>query len=155
MKRAILLAALVTVGSLSITVAGFQQPGRGAARHLEYRAGDAGMNPYLHLAGLLAAIVDGLDRQIDAHEPAALDVGHLSDASAAAAGHPRLPDRLSVALDAFEADDVLNDALGPVLPAHYVAVKRFELASVLAESGAGELTTEVTDRERAIYFEPL
>lgn len=32
MNRAILLAALVTVGSLSVTVAGFQQSGRGAAR---------------------------------------------------------------------------------------------------------------------------
>jgi glutamine synthetase len=130
-------------------------PGRGAARHLEYRAGDASMNPYLHLAGLLAAIVDGLERRPPAPDPAALDVGHLSDVSAAAAGHPRLPARLSTALDALESDEVIRDALGPVLPAHYLGLKRFELSSYLSESGADEAATEVTDWERATYFEPL
>jgi glutamine synthetase len=130
-------------------------PGRGAARHLEYRSGDASMNPYLHLAGLLAAIADGLERSLQPPPPAALDVGHLSDASAAAAGHPRLPDRLSRALDALEADDVVRAALGPVLPAHFLALKRFELDSYLAESGADESSPEVTDWERATYFEPL
>lgn len=130
-------------------------PGRGAMRHIEYRAGDAGMNPYLHLAGLLASIVDGLDRSLTAPEPAALDVGHLSDVSAAAAGYPRLPSRLSTALDALEADPVVLDALGPVLPAHYLAVKRFELETYLTESLADESAIEVSEWERMTYFAAL
>jgi glutamine synthetase len=124
-------------------------------RHIEYRAGDAGMNPYLHLAGLLASIVDGLDRSLTAPEPAALDVGHLSDVSAAAAGYPRLPSRLSTALDALEADPVVLDALGPVLPAHYLAVKRFELETYLTESLADESAIEVSEWERMTYFAAL
>lgn len=130
-------------------------PGRGGGRRLEYRAGDAAMNPYLHLAGLLAAVVDGLEAHLVPPDPAVLDLGHLSDASAAAAGHPRLPASLSSALDALVADDVVRSALGPVLPAHYLAVKRFELASYLAESGLDEATTAVSDWERATYFEPV
>jgi glutamine synthetase len=130
-------------------------PGRGAMRHIEYRAGDAAMNPYLHLAGLLASIVDGLDRGLDAPEPAALDVGHLSDVSAAAAGYPRLPNRLSIALDALETDQVVLDALGGVLADHYLAVKRFELDTYLAESGSDESTNEVSEWERTTYFAAL
>lgn len=130
-------------------------PGRGAGRHLEYRSGDASMNPYLHLTGLLAAIADGLERELEPPPEANLDLGHLDDAAATAAGFLRLPDRLSAALDALESDEVLRDALGPVVPEHYLAVKRFEVDSYLAESGADEATTEVTDWERSVYFEPL
>jgi glutamine synthetase len=130
-------------------------PGRGAARHIEYRAGDASMNPYLHLAGLLAAIADGLDRGLEPVAAATVDIGHLSDGDAAAAGHPRLPDRLSTALAALEADDVILDALGPILPAHFLALKRFELQSFIAETGSEETSTEVTEWERTTYFEPL
>jgi glutamine synthetase len=128
-------------------------PGRGRPRHLEYRSGDATANPYLHLTGLLAAIADGIERSLDVLPEADLDVGHLSDGAAAAAGHPRLPDHLSAALDALEADPVLLDALGPVVPEHYLAVKRFEVASYLAESGAAETDLEVTDWERTVYFD--
>ena len=92
-------------------------PGRGAGRHLEVRGGDAGMNPYLHLAGLLAAIADGIERQLPVPLAADLDVGHLSDEEAAAGGFARLPSDLPSALDAFEADGVLRDAVGPTIAA--------------------------------------
>lgn len=127
-------------------------PGRGEGRHLEYRSGDASANPHLLLTGLLAAIVDGVERALEPPPAADLDVGHLDDDQAHAAGFPRLPDRLSRALDALEADAVLLTALGPVVPAHYLAVKRFELASYLAESGADETTGEVSPWERSTYF---
>lgn len=128
-------------------------PGRGSGRHLEYRSGDAAMNPYLHVAGLLAAIRDGLERGLDAPTEAAVDVGHLSDEDATAAGFPRLPASLPDALDALQADDVLRDALGPVVVPHYLAVKRFEWRSYSAEAAAA--TGEVSDWERATYLEPL
>jgi len=128
-------------------------PGRGQGRHLEYRAGDGLANPHLLLTGLLAAIGDGLERRLEPPAPAAgIDVGHLADPEARAAGFDRLPDRLTTALDALEADPVLLAALGPVVSAHYLPVKRFELAMYLAESGADEDTTEVTAWERETYF---
>ena len=130
-------------------------PGRGAGRHLEVRGGDAGMNPYLHLAGLLASIADGVERDLAMPPEARVDVGHLSDEDAAAAGFARLPADLASALDALEADDVLRDAVGPVIAAHYLDVKRFEWATYLQRSGLDATSTDVSEWERRTYFECL
>jgi glutamine synthetase len=83
---------------------------------------------------------------------ARVDVGHLSDIEAAAAGFERLPADLAVALDAFEADDVLRDAVGPVIATHYVDVKRFEWATYLERSGTAADAMDVSDWERRTYF---
>lgn len=130
-------------------------PGRGAARHVEYRMGDAAANPYLHLTGILAAMRDGILRRTTLPPPAEVDVGHLSDADALARGFRRLPLRLDVALDALEADVVLRAALGPVISEHYLALKRFEMATYLARAGADPATTAVTDWERTTYLEQV
>jgi glutamine synthetase len=130
-------------------------PGRGVNRRLEYRSGDGSASPYLHLAGLLAAIVDGVQRELSAPEPVVGDVGHLTDREAAAQGAVRLPGSLGEALDALERDDVLRAMLGPTIDEHYRAVKRYELTAY--EHGAGALAdpTEVTEWERLTYLEPL
>ena len=130
-------------------------PGRGTSRHLEARGGDAGMNPYLHLAGLLASIADGVSRDLAMPPEAQVDIGHLPDNEAAAAGFERLPSNLPEALDAFEDDDVLHDAVGPLIARHYVDVKRFEWATYLDRSGRAADSTEVSDWERRTYFECL
>jgi glutamine synthetase len=127
-------------------------PGRGEGRHLEVRGGDAAMNPYLHLAGLLASIADGVERDLPMPPEARVDVGHLSDAEAIEAGFERLPVDLGAALDAFEADDVLRDAVGPVIATHYVDVKRFEWATYLERSGTAADAVDVSDWERRTYF---
>lgn len=129
-------------------------PGRGASRHLEYRSGDASASPYLHLAGLLAAIVDGVASRRVPPAPFEGDVGHLADDEAAARGARRLPQSLGEALDALEADEVLRAMLGPTIDEHYRAVKRYELACA-EEAGATAPATEVTEWERQTYLEPL
>lgn len=130
-------------------------PGRGHGRHLEYRAGDAAMNPYLHVAGLLAAIRDGVERDLALPPEAQIDVGHLTDEDAAGRGFPRLPARLDEALDAFATDDVLQAAIGPVVAAHYDAVKRFEWDLYLERSGLAPDIVDVSDWERRTWFEHL
>ena len=130
-------------------------PSTGPGRHLEYRSGDMGANLYLHLIGLLAAAIDGIEGDMAAPAPVQADIGHLPDEAAAAIGAPRLPARLDLALDALEGDPVLLDALGPVIVGHYVPVKRFEWASYLAESGLDAADIRVSDWERATYLAPL
>lgn len=130
-------------------------PGRGRGRHLEYRAGDGAMNPYLHVAGLLAAIRDGVERDLALPPEAKVDVGHLTDEDAAGRGFPRLPRRLDEALDAFAADDVLQAAIGPVVAAHYDSVKRFEWDLYLERSGLAPGDVDVSDWERRTWFEHL
>ena len=127
-------------------------PGRAGGRHLEIRGGDAGMNPYLHLAGLLASIADGVERRLPLPAEARVDVGHLDDSEAASAGFPRLPADLPTALDAFEVDEVLQAAVGPIIARHYVDLKRFEWDTYLQRSGLAVGSTEVSDWERATYF---
>ena len=130
-------------------------PGRGAGRHLEVRGGDAAMNPYLHVAGLLASIADGIERDLPLPAEARVDVGHLTDDEAAAAGFERLPTTLAAALEAFWSDDTLRSAVGPVIAEHYVAVKRFEWSTYLERSGLDAASTEVSEWERRTYFECL
>jgi glutamine synthetase len=127
-------------------------PGRGAGRHLEVRAGDAAMNPYLHLTGLLAAIAGGVEHDLALPPEAKTDVGHLTDAQATAAGFPRLPTDLTAALAALTSDAVLGEALGPVIAEHYVAVKRFEQGIYLDRSGQDATSGDVSDWERRTYF---
>jgi glutamine synthetase len=128
-------------------------PGRGENRRIEHRSGDGTANPYLLLGGLLAAVVDGISRELEPPPPVEADVGHWTDEEEASADVARLPGTLGSALEALEADDVLLAMLGPTIAPHYVAVKRYE-AACFAEAGAGK-SADVTDWEQATYLEPL
>jgi len=116
----------------------------GGSRHVEFRAGDNTCNPHLFLASLLAAGLDGLRRDLEPGAPALDDVGHLSDADAAARGVGFLPRTATQALDAVEADATIMEALGPVIGPAFLRVKR-------SEDAAHALV--VGDWERAAYLE--
>jgi glutamine synthetase len=83
---------------------------RGRASRIEVRAADASANPYLLIATIIAAGIDGIERGLD---PAA----HATAA---------LPTSLDRALDALERDDVLLEALGQQLASVLIALKRRE-----------------------------
>jgi glutamine synthetase len=83
---------------------------------------------------------------------ARVDVGHMTDDEATAAGFPRLPADLGSALDAFEADEDLWAAMGPVIASHYLDVKRFEWATYLDRAGLAPASTDVSEWERRTYF---
>ncbi len=128
-------------------------PGRGAGRHLEFRLADASANPYLLATGLLAAVADGVERQIPLPPPVEIDVGHASDDEARALGAARLPRGPEEAVAALVADPVLLGALGPVIAEHYPPMKLFEaeLCRAAAPADAGPAT--VTAWERHAYLE--
>lgn len=113
-------------------------------RRIEFRAGDHTANPYLALTALIAAGIDGFDRQLDPGPPAEGDLGHLSAADLARQGVTFLPRSAGEALDAVEADPVVMAALGPVCGPELLRVKREELARY--ERHVGEW-------ERGVYFE--
>ncbi|MBA3414785.1 MAG: glutamine synthetase [Chloroflexia bacterium] len=101
----------------------------GASRQrVEFRAGDNTSNPYIFLAGLLAAGLDGIERKLDPGPPAAGDLGHLSPAALAAQGIALLPRTAGEALDAVAAAETLLAALGPTVGTEWLKVKRSELA---------------------------
>ena len=96
--------------------------------NIELRAADNTCNPYLALAGIVAAGLSGLEAGGSVIEPTTVDPADLSTADRETGGPRRLPDSFGDALDALERDDVLRAALGDRLIDAYLAVRRAEVA---------------------------
>ncbi len=93
---------------------------------LELRLPDGGCNPYLTTAAVIAAGLDGVKREL---HPGAGNGDNLYDYSAAQLKEKKidiLPQNLNLALDAFEADTVIRDALGDGLSSEFLMLKRAE-----------------------------
>jgi glutamine synthetase len=95
-------------------------PERGNASRLELRLGDASANPYLAIAGLLAAAYLGIRDELK--PPAPLE-GYGYDPSKS----DKLPGDLRSALDAFEADTAFEEILGEQFLRTFLAYKHNEL----------------------------
>jgi glutamine synthetase len=107
-----------------------------ATANVELKPVDVTCNPYLALAVVIAAGMDGLERELDPGEPTVVDPATLSDEQRTSKGLFPLPASPDEALDALEEDDVLVEALGEPLVRTHVAVARAQAAM------ARELTPE-------------
>ncbi|WP_128001038.1 type III glutamate--ammonia ligase [Piscinibacter defluvii] len=96
-------------------------PGR-----FEWRLPDAAANPYLATAGLIAAGLDGLERQLDPGPAAEDDLFEAPPARLRERGIVPLPQNLAEAATALENDAVLTAALGPLLTREFLAARRAE-----------------------------
>ena len=112
--------------------------GRGQGTHLENRVPGADNNPYLMMAGVYAAGLDGIRNRIEPPDPIAGD-----DAYARADLEP-LPRSLAEALQALNADDAMVDILGEPFVRTYTALKGSEVA---------RYTDHVSDWEVREYLE--
>jgi glutamine synthetase len=109
-----------------------------ASTNVELKAADASCNPYLAVGGLIAAGLDGLERELEPPEPVEVDPATIPEDERAARGILRLPATQEDALDALAADLVLTTALGPTLTTSYLAVRRSEWAAYSAGDEAFE-----------------
>ncbi|MFP5343898.1 MAG: type III glutamate--ammonia ligase [Candidatus Limnocylindria bacterium] len=97
-------------------------PGR-----FECRVVSGAVNPYLGIAGFIAAGIDGIERELDPGEPMiGRNMYETPLEQARAEGLKFLPQSLSEALDAFEEDGVVRGALGGGLDAEFLRIKRTE-----------------------------
>jgi len=112
--------------------------GQGAARRMELRLPGADVNPYLTLAGVIAAGLHGLDEELTLEE-AVTGNAYLTD-------KPRVPDNLRDAATLFGASALARDAFGAEVVEHYVNAAQVELNAFNAA---------VTDWERIRGFERL
>ncbi|WP_317203265.1 type III glutamate--ammonia ligase [Janthinobacterium sp.] len=95
-------------------------------QRIEWRLPDSAANPYLALAGVIAAGLDGVERALAAGPPVNRDLYLMTDAERAALGLAMLPQNLGAASAALAADAVLAQALGADFVAEYVALKNAE-----------------------------
>jgi glutamine synthetase len=95
-----------------------------ATANVELKPVDVTSNPYLALAAVLAAGMDGVDRGLGPGEPTMVDPATLSDEERASRGIRPLPASPDEALDALEEDEALKEALGGPLVRTHVAVAR-------------------------------
>jgi glutamine synthetase len=109
-------------------------PGR-----FEWRLPDAGANPYLAAAGLIAAGLDGVDRAMCPPPACTDDLFALSLAQIRARGIPLLPQSLAEACDALEQDSVISAALGATAQQQFLALKRDEALAYARHVSAWEL----------------
>jgi glutamine synthetase len=119
--------------------------------HIENRLGGGASNPYLLMAGCLAAGLDGLQKQLE--PPPVVDgIAYGME------NVTNLPTRLDDALDALEQDTVMMERLGAEFVKLFVAVKRHEInkaKAVIQDYGTSAFNERVDDWERAEYFEFL
>ncbi len=105
---------------------------RGMSTRCEVRMPDPSCNPYLALASMLAAGLDGLERGLDPGEPVNKNIFTMSEREKRRLRIKQLPPDLSSALDKLERDKVLQEALGDHIFDHYLGAKRQEWADYIS-----------------------
>jgi len=96
-------------------------PGR-----FENRIPDGAANPYLAMAALLAAGLDGIESKADPGKRNNENLYEVPEEELRRRGIDFLPATLSEALDCLEKDEVVKTALGEEYAAYYLRVKREE-----------------------------
>jgi glutamine synthetase len=120
-------------------------PERGPGGRIEVRVGDGAANPYIVIAAILAAALDGLQRQLECPEPS--EGWSYTDES-----RPALPMTLTDSLDALKADTFLMEIIGEPFVAAFETLKRDEVRRY-EESVDDPSTRDVTQWEIDEYLE--
>ena len=119
--------------------------GRDESVRAELRCPDPSANPYLALTVMLAAALDGIDRQLACPPPLNnVNVYHLTKEERGELNIAELPGSLSEALRALDLDSVLKEALGATM---YEAFTRAKWAEI------EEYRMKITDWEIERYLE--
>lgn len=116
----------------------FRLVGHGPSLRLENRVPGGDVNPYLAVAGMVAAGLDGIERKLPL-EPAFVGNAYASDSE-------RVPTTMNEALALWEGSAWIRDTFGVEVQAHYANMARVEMAAFNAA---------VTDWERYRGFERL
>jgi glutamine synthetase len=112
---------------------------RGVGTRVELRMPDPAANPYLALAVMLAAGLDGVETAADWREPVNENIWEMSFRERRRLRIDDLPHDLNEALDELERDDVIKVALGDHVARHFVEAKRQEWREYITQVSAWEL----------------
>lgn len=101
-------------------------PGKEKRTRLEYRPSDGSCNFYVTFAGILAAGLDGIKREIEPSKPVEEDIYKMSEEERIKRGIEVLPENLGGALNELSKDKYLQDALGHAFCEKFMELKTKE-----------------------------
>ena len=116
---------------------------RGQSTRVELRSPDPACNPYLELAVLLAAGLDGIEKGMVPPAEITENIFQMDDDARAAAGIDSLPGSLEEAIKAMQADPMVLETLGGHVSENYIEGKAKEW---------DEYRTRVSSWEREKYI---
>ncbi|MFS0645592.1 type I glutamate--ammonia ligase [Siminovitchia sp. 179-K 8D1 HS] len=99
---------------------------RGLSTRVEVRSVDPSANPYLAMAALLAAGLDGIKSNLTAPEPVDQNIYVMSKEQRKEYGIIDLPATLAQALELLKTNEVITNALGSHLFERFVEAKEIE-----------------------------
>ena len=112
---------------------------RGTGTRVELRSPDPAANPYLALAVMLAAGLDGIATQATSREPVNENIYEMSFRERRRLRIDDLPRDLNEACDELEKDAEITAALGEHVTAHFLDAKRTEWREYISQVSAWEL----------------
>ncbi|MGH9346477.1 MAG: type I glutamate--ammonia ligase [Vicinamibacterales bacterium] len=112
---------------------------RGNETRIELRMPDPSCNPYLALAVMLRAGLDGIEKELDPGPPVNKNIYKMSHRERRHLRIDELPGNLSEALDELEKSDLLRETLGDHIFDHFVAAKRAEWDSYIRHVSPWEI----------------
>jgi len=99
---------------------------RGLSTRVELRNPDPAANPYLVMAVILAAGLDGIKNKLPLPNATDRNIYVMTEQERELEGIPSLPESLRVALDELQKDEVICRALGEHALTHYIELKEIE-----------------------------
>lgn len=116
---------------------------RGKSTRIEVRSVDPTANPYLALATILKAGLEGVKNRIDVPKSIDRNIYKMTPNERQKAGIHDLPEDLRAAVKALEEDEVIQEALGEHIFQNFVEAKQVEWDAY---------RQQVTEWERETYF---
>ncbi len=117
---------------------------RGISTRVELRSVDPSANPYLAMAAILQAGLEGIKQQMPIPNAVDRNIYAMTAQERLEAGIDDLPSSLSRAVSALEKDDVIKAALGSHIYANFIEAKRFEWTAYRSQVTKWELDQYLT-----------
>src|SRR5437667_6613839 len=111
--------------------------------NVELKSSDSSANPYVSLAGVIAAGLDGIERQLTLPPPVTVDPHTLDESERKKIGADRLQTSLKEAIANLKTDRLLLDAMGERLATSYIAVKELDVDAFAAADEAFEFRQHI------------
>ena len=119
------------------------RPGKENATRIEFRSPDPACNPYLAFSVMLAAGLEGIEKEYEVPEPVEENVYEMSEGERRARGISTLPASLLEAIQITEKSDIIRKALGDHVFDAFIRNKKIEW---------DQYRTHVTDYEIKKYL---